>query len=523
MPDIRLEILFADKTVLSLSIPFGGLLIGGDGDAEITLPHLRPDLLCRVVAADAGVEWTRLAGALTNGPKAKFFGDGETFALDAYVFRVKISGRRRKDPTKEFVFQPESGALLVRSFALAISENERDAPRCIDLPEGCTVIGKDPSCDVVISDSFVSTRHLAIEAHRGRVAWRDLGSRNGTWTGNGKSGAGELLDGQSLRIGKTAITLRAATSKESLPKAQSPIPGFIGESESVQNIASLVRRVAPTDVTILIEGETGTGKELIARGIHLLSERGAGPFIPVNCGAIPRELFESELFGHVKGAFSGALRDRKGLFAVASGGTIFLDEIGELPMEAQVRLLRVLDDFRVRPVGSEIEMLCNVRVIAATNRDLDILTREGKFRKDLLYRLRMIGLNLPPLRERGEDIVLLAGHFLRTESAAGKKQFIGFTDGALEKMREYGWPGNVRELKACVIRAVLLGDGGERLDAGDLSLSNDHPQIMETLENLEKDAIRRALAAEKTREQAARRLGIAVSTLYEKIKKYGLN
>ncbi|MCZ7585226.1 MAG: sigma 54-interacting transcriptional regulator [Deltaproteobacteria bacterium] len=296
------------------------------------------------------------------------------------------------------------------------------------------------------------------------------------------------------------------------------MPGLVGDSDAMRRVVALAHRVAPTNVTVLIEGETGTGKEVIARGLHRLSDRADGPFIALNCGAIPKELLESELFGHVRGAFSGANRDRKGMFALASGGTVFLDEIGEMPQDAQVRLLRFLDDHRVRPVGSEHETQCDVRVLAATNRNLDDLLREGKFRDDLLYRLRHIAIDLPPLRERRGDVELIAKYVLEKEAEAHNRANPGFTDAAHERLRAHDWPGNVRELKACVVRALIMTPAGRPIDAGDLQLRREGTRQLATLEDVERDAIRRALSEEDTREKAAKRLGIAASTLYEKIK-----
>jgi transcriptional regulator with PAS, ATPase and Fis domain len=230
----------------------------------------------------------------------------------------------------------------------------------------------------------------------------------------------------------------------------------------MHRIHSLVRKVAATDATVLIMGESGTGKELIARAVHSWSPRESGAFIPVNCGAIPAELLESELFGHEKGAFTGAVRTRPGMFSLANGGTIFLDEIGEMSAPLQVKLLRVLQERQVRPVGSDREIKIDVRVIAATNKDLGEEVRQGRFREDLYYRLHVIPLHVPSLRERRSDIPLLVEHFLAKlnlrQGNAGQSNSVRISEEAMVQLWEYDWPGNVRELENLLERLVILTD-----------------------------------------------------------------
>ena len=222
---------------------------------------------------------------------------------------------------------------------------------------------------------------------------------------------------------------------------------------------AMIRQVAPTDATVLIDGESGTGKELVARAVHARSSRSERPFVAVNCGAIPENLIESELFGHAKGAFTGAVSSRVGLFRAADGGTIFLDEIGELPLPLQVKLLRVLQERKFYRLGGAKEISVDVRVIAATNRDLEKLVEEGKFREDLYYRLNVATIYLPPLRERKEDILLLATAFIKEFNSKFGKSIEGFEPQAAELLQQYHWKGNVRELRNVIERAVLLGNG----------------------------------------------------------------
>jgi DNA-binding NtrC family response regulator len=243
---------------------------------------------------------------------------------------------------------------------------------------------------------------------------------------------------------------------------------IIGESEGVKRVMTLIQKVAATDANVLIQGESGTGKELVAQAIHFSGHRAEGPFIPVNCGAIPSELLESELFGHVKGAFTGAVSASEGLIREAGGGTLFLDEISELPFNLQVKLLRVIQEKQVRPVGSSHSYLTDTRFLAASNRNLKAETDKGAFRADLFYRLNVVTIQVPPLRERGEDVEVLARHFLQQHSQKMGKRIRAIADDLLGFLYEYDWPGNVRELENLIERAVIFADS-DVLTRSDLS------------------------------------------------------
>jgi len=303
---------------------------------------------------------------------------------------------------------------------------------------------------------------------------------------------------------------------------------IIGHSPAINQLLTTVSQVAPSEATVLILGESGTGKELIAAAIHYNSPRRQGPFIRINCGAITETLLESELFGYEKGAFTGADRRREGKFVQASGGTIFLDEITETSFAMQVKLLRVLQEREITRVGGMEAIPVNVRIIAATNRDLYRLVTEGKFREDLYYRLNVVTLKVPPLRERQEDIPLLAHHFLEEFAARNRKSIRGFTPQAMDLLMKYPWPGNVRELMNAVERAVVL-TRSDFITPEDLSLpslnterENNVPDAL-PLEEMEKKTIMRTLAkAGGNKSEAARRLGITRRTLHLKLKKYGL-
>src|SRR5919197_4997769 len=306
---------------------------------------------------------------------------------------------------------------------------------------------------------------------------------------------------------------------------------LIGNSTPMERVKEIIGKVAVTDSPVLIEGESGTGKELVAAAIHRLSARAKGPFIPVNCSAIPRDLLESEFFGHVRGAFSGAVADALGLFRGANEGTIFLDEIAELSPALQVKLLRVLQEMQVRPVGSTKAYSVDVRVIAATNRNLEQAMNAGSFRQDLFYRLNVIRIVLPPLRERRDDIPALVNHFVRRFNKRFRRDVRGINPDALTALTAYDFPGNVRELENLIERAFAMG-AREQITLADLpSLSKTpmastpvtSPESVPALADVERELILKALAVFKDdKEAAARALGISRRTIYRRLKEYGV-
>ncbi len=306
----------------------------------------------------------------------------------------------------------------------------------------------------------------------------------------------------------------------------------VGQARSFTQVIDLAETVAPTDSTILLSGESGAGKEVVARWIHALSDRSTGAFYSVNCGALPESLLESELFGHMKGSFTGAVKDKEGLLVAAGGGTLFLDEIGEMTPATQVKLLRVLQEREVIPVGSTEPVAVDVRVVAATNRELEEEIRRGRFRQDLYYRLNVIALHLPPLRDRKDDIPLLIDHFLDGWEAEGDgRPQVG--DAALEVMLEYDWPGNVRELQNALERAVVVAQG-KKIEPDHLPervRETRKPRIAEaelppnpSMEVIERAYIEWVLKAEEgNKTRAAEVLGIDPSTLYRKLNRYGID
>jgi DNA-binding NtrC family response regulator len=308
-----------------------------------------------------------------------------------------------------------------------------------------------------------------------------------------------------------------------------PVGGIVGRCRTMQEVFNRIRRVAPTDTTVLIMGESGTGKELVARAVHEQSERRDGPIITVNCAAIPETLIETELFGHEKGAFTGAVTARRGMVEAADGGTLFLDEVGELPLPAQARLLRVLQDGEIRRVGASQSSRVDVRLIAATHRELNQLVQDGQFRDDLYFRLRVMEIQLPPLRERGDDIIELANHLLDKTCKRLHRPVIAFAPDALTAITAYAWPGNVRELENAIERAVILCDSNS-ITPDLLAIESRTDKVRgtampdDTAVSLDDYIVRFVLEHESTMTETelARRLGISRKTLWEKRQRLGI-
>ena len=309
-----------------------------------------------------------------------------------------------------------------------------------------------------------------------------------------------------------------------------PLDGLVAGSEVMFELSRKVEKLAPSDVTVLVTGESGTGKELVARALHSLSTRREGPFVAINCAAIPDALLESELFGHERGAFTGADRSRAGKIELANGGTLFLDEIGDMPPALQAKLLRFLQEREVERVGSGKPIPVDVRVVCATNRDLSEAIREGTFRQDLYYRISEVCLHLPPLRERGTDVLLIARAFLEQFSRAQKKSVRGFTERAVDAMLEHDWPGNVRELQNRVKSAVVMAEGG-KIDAVDLGFearpeterADEDLDLRRLRDRVEREAVTRALALSNGNvAQAAALLHVTRPTLYNLLKKFSM-
>ena len=416
------------------------------------------------------------------------------------------------------------------------------------------VVGRGRQCGVRLSDPFVSREHFRIDT-REKGHWVvDLGSMNCTAVNGMPVDSKQLESGDEIFIGSTRMlyfpkhiadvsssgrTSEISRTLMSMDASADARFEMIGSSEKMRALYAMIERVAPLESTVLIMGESGTGKELVAKAIHQNGPRSEGPLVSVNCAGIPKELAESELFGHEKGAFTGASTQRIGKFELANGGTLFLDEIGELALDCQAKLLRVLEERNITRIGGERDYKVNVRVVAATHRNLHAMVREGTFRQDLLYRLEVIGLKLPALRERVGDIEALARHFLDHYREKVGRRVSDFSPAAMERLKKYDWPGNIRELKNVIERAVIMGFN-DTVEVSEIFLPESHVSkppgkaseqmeeeefqpLEDVIKVVAKKHIEHALELSAgNKKKAAELLGIPRSSLYDVLKKYGV-
>lgn len=410
-------------------------------------------------------------------------------------------------------------------------------------------IGAQEGNHFVITDSTVSRRHAEITRTAEGLVLRDLGSRNGTFVEQLRIKEVYLGDIRAFRVGKTEIAFELLDEViDIVPARETMFENIVGQSVAMRETFAVIERVGRTELTVMVTGETGSGKELVSRAIHNRSPRKGGPFVVFDCGAVARNLIESELFGHERGAFTGAVSSRAGVFEQANGGTIFLDELGELPLELQPALLRVLEQREVRRVGDRRVRSVDVRVVAATNRNLQTLVKDGKFREDLYYRLAVVEIALPPVRERIEDLPMLIEHLLRSTSFDHSVR--GVTPDVFELLTSYQWPGNVRELRNTLLRAIpfcegdlidmqalpealrderpppivvdpgATGLGGLPLPDGELSLKEAKDRLIDAFERryLE-DLLERC---EGNLSKAARDAGVDRKTIARMLKRHGI-
>jgi two-component system, NtrC family, response regulator GlrR len=457
---------------------------------------------------------------------------------------------RREDPTLSLPVEvPTLGT--VRLVISPGGADERRVPIATALTRGPVVVGSGADVDVAIDDPHVSSRHCELRLAAGGVQLTDLGSLNGSKVQGVAVQAAMLEPGAVITLGTTHVLFERVQPTDGLPSRPATASGVgdaselgldgpshfgdaMGSSPAMRRVFAVLHRLAPTDLTITILGETGTGKDVLARAIHGASSRAGGPFVVFDCGAAAPTLIESQLFGHQRGAFTGAHDEHQGAFERANKGTLFLDEIGELSLDLQPKLLRVIEQRRVGRLGSQAERPVDVRVVCATNRDLEQDVAEGRFRQDLYFRVNVAVVRLPPLRERRDDLVALVNRF------AGEHE-LQVSSEAMAILTSYEWPGNVRELRNVISSATAVSDG-KFLRPRDFILfsggsagaagvpGRGRPPTLEglplagrTLEQIEATAIRQTLkqfGGNKTK--AARALGIAPSTLYAKLKKYQL-
>ena len=439
--------------------------------------------------------------------------------------------------TAQLYTDAATGQLLERQFCLRVVSGP-DAGTTHTIEGGTTLIGTHEHNDLVLTDNTVSRYHLELQVRRDGLLISDLETTNGTKHAGMKIGSITITGAARLRLGKrTEIDIVPTDEPAELDDFHGDRFGnVLGRSAPMQELFKLLARVAPTEATLLLEGETGTGKEAIAEAIHNASNRASKPFVVVDCGAIPHELIGSELFGHVKGAYTGAATDKAGLIETASGGTLFLDEIGELALDLQPQLLRVLDKRQVRPVGETKTIDVDIRVIAATHRDLRAMIKEGTFREDLYFRLAVVRTEMPPLRRRREDIGNLAEHLAEQLGRPG----FTLSPELRAELDAHDWPGNVRELRNVVERALSLG----RVDLSSavasagpathgMSFDDDSgaPLIdrpfkdakADLIERFERDYLNQLLDKHRGNiSRAAAEAGIDRNYIHRLIKKYGL-
>ena len=444
---------------------------------------------------------------------------------------------------KTSLYTDAGGQLIERSYRLAVVAGPDAGLRRV-IEGGTTMIGSHPDNDIVLTDATVSRYHLELQIRREGLSVRDLDSTNGTRHAGNRIGAITLTGPAQLRLGKhTELAIEAEDAPATLGEFQGDrFGGVIGASLPMRRLFSLLARVALTDATVLLEGETGTGKEAIALALHHASRRADGPFVVVDCASIPHELIASELFGHARGSYTGAVSDKQGLIEAATGGTLFLDEIGELPIDLQPQLLRALDKREVRRVGETRPIPVDIRVLAATHRDLRAMVKTGGFREDLYYRLAVVRCEVPPLRTRLDDLPALARHFAELFGRSGWD----ISAGLLEQLGRHRWPGNVRELRNVIERALSLGmvvvDGASPHDpalavnasagapaAGSSGASSailDLPfkdAKAALVESFERDYLVNLLARHKGNiSRAALEAGIDRNYIHRLVKKYGL-
>ena len=373
-------------------------------------------------------------------------------------------------PTKVHYDGQKPATLHLRKCKLVTQVAGRAREHIFD--EGTITIGAMEDNDLVVSDDTVSRYHCKIVQEDTGYLLVDLGSTNGTFINRVRIKEAYLKPGCTIGLGNTEVKFHAADEKvEIVPSRKEKLGRMVGRHVKMRELYTVLEKIAPTATTVVIEGETGTGKEVVAQTIHELSPRASGPIMVFDCGAVPDNLIESELFGHEKGSFTGAIMTRQGLFEMAHGGTLFLDELGELPLDLQPKLLRALEQREIRRVGSNKPIKVDVRIIAATNRNLEDEVRAGRFRQDLFYRLSVVRVCLPPLRERVDDLAVLIKHFLAeapyNRKPDGTQKVTGVSRAAMDLLTAYKWPGNVRELVNTIERAVSFAEG-ELIEPRDL-------------------------------------------------------
>jgi DNA-binding NtrC family response regulator len=536
MPELRIQ--KNQKAILNIPLGAKTIRIGRASDNDVILPH---EGVSRYQARIDYVEGTYTIVNLSSTAKPRFkeqdiddhsLSDQDEIVLGDYTLKFYRKGSedsQREASVATWVSDINLNDTRILSLKNEVAKVEKitgtlGGDKTFSFAPLPFKIGSARDNHLVVQDEYVSSRHAEVVADGQGYLLRDLNSTNGTYINGRKITEVYISAGDEIRVGESLIKISSSKQEEKIkPLKQNYFCGMVGQSLVLQILFSKLQKVASTDLTVLIQAESGCGKELAARAIHDLSQVSKGPYVILNCGAISRELIESELFGHEKGAFTGALNRRIGAFEQAHNGTLFLDEIGELPLELQPKLLRVLENKTIRRVGGDFDQKVNVRVVAATHRDLSDMVDKGDFREDLFYRLNVIDLGIPPLRERKEDIPLLCEHFLRMSDPKGIKRI---TPESVEKLKSHDWPGNIRELRNVLLRALVFSESDVKPD--DIEFISERRAVKTAgnsidLREVEKQKIKEALSLSGGhRKKAADLLGIARSTLFKKLNEFDL-
>jgi DNA-binding NtrC family response regulator len=538
----RLSISLGSLPILAVTVDEEKTRLGRSRENEIVLPL--PEIgetHAEIVSTDETAVIRACSGErlLVNGRSVDeaTLADGDVVSLGGYRLVWFFGCPGQEDDTVSGVEIP--GTRGIRPIRTPTDDRSRDirnlvvtsrggAPEEVRFKGPRMMVGRSPDCDLVLTDDAVSWRHLALEKTAEGMSVHDLGSSNGTFLDGRRIESAVAVSGSVVSLGHTALEFLAADD-ERAREHRTGLAEMVGASAVMQEIYDRVLEVGGSRVPVLLLGETGTGKELAARAIHSLGPRKEGPFIPVNCAAIPRETMEDELFGHVRGAFTGATTDRAGAFERGDGGTILLDEIGQLASDLQAKLLRVVEDGEIPRLGGTM-VRSDFRVLAATNRDLGREVASERFRQDLYYRLAVEQIRLPRLVERLEDIPDLVQTFLHAAQerwGLPEARHIRVEPEAVELLARHSWPGNVRELRNLILRAAaratasVIGPDSVEALLQESRLPGPQEPSAGSLEDLERDTLRKVLHdCSGQRRAAARRLGIAESTLYDKIKRY---
>jgi two-component system, NtrC family, response regulator HydG len=538
------------EEVLRFNIDKPRVVLGRGEKCDVAVPDpeiSRQQVAITLTDGKAAVEDLSGKGVVVGGKKVSLgpLDDGADIELGQWRAVFRASGGGDDESATEIGQKTEAGPVGSDGPRISAQLRVRGSTKEVvhKLQTESFTVGKDTTNDLVLNERFISGRHVKVTRNDNRFHVVDQQSTNGTWIGPVRVFEADVPLFTTIKLGETELVLEPTAASAAGGKTSTVYEGMIGADASIRVLGEMIDRVAPSTAAIAIFGESGTGKELVARAVHNRSTRAEKPFIPVNCAAISKELIESELFGHEKGAFTGAEKTHRGAFEEADGGTLFLDEIGELPLELQAKLLRALESGEIKRVGAARPMNVDVRIVAATNRDLLEEAKKGRFREDLYYRLCVVPLTLAPLRSRRADIPLLANHFMKVFSPKG--QTIALASGALTKLQGHTWAGNVRELKNVLHRALLLRRG-HSVEAGDISFAAPTSQALppvtvpvgppplegqiyqpgrtlaDHMESLEKEIVLQALRVHGGKEKACKELGVARSTLFKRLKDWGV-